>query len=153
MSSRPSQSSLRARRLLAGGVIGGHVAALLSVAGFLLARGVASAVSAAIAAVVVIAFFIIGQAVQVMVADSAAKLVMVAALASYAIRVSLLGVVLMVVLDNADRFAQLDATAVVATTICVVIGWLAGVFRVYSRLRFPIYDSTEVGPSQTGPKR
>ena len=53
MSSRPSQSSLRARRLLAGGVIGGHVAALLSVAGFLLARGVASAVSAAIAAVVV----------------------------------------------------------------------------------------------------
>ena len=151
MSSGPSPNNMRARRLLAGGVIGGHLAALLSVAAFLMARGTAAAVSAAIAGVVVIAFFTIGQAVQVMVADAPAKRVMFAAMASYAIRVSLLGIVLILVLDNAERFGQMDPTAVVATTISVVIGWLAGVFRVYSQLRFPIYDSTESSASKTGP--
>lgn len=151
MSSEPSPNNVRARRLLVGGVIGGHLAALLSVGAFLVARGTAAGVSAAIAGVVVLAFFTIGQAVQVMVADAPAKRVMFAALASYAIRVSLLGIVLILVLDNAERFGQMDPTAVVATTIGVVIGWLAGVFRVYSRLRFPIYDSTESSPSKTGP--
>ena len=61
------------------------------------------------------------------------------------------GIVLILVLDNAERFGQMDPTAVVATTISVVIGWLAGVFRVYSQLRFPIYDSTESSASKTGP--
>lgn len=129
-----------ARRLLAGGAIGGHAAALLLIGVFLVVGGVNSGVSAALAAAVTLAFNVIGMAVQLRVADAPAKLVLFAALASYAVRVSVLGIVLMVVLANADKVAFLDPIAVVVTTIGVVIGWLALEFWTFSRLRIPVFD-------------
>lgn len=136
----PTANRRRALRLLTGAAIGGHLAALVCVVGFWLARGPASGLSAAIAAAVVLAFSIIGQAVQVLVADAPAKTVMVAALASYGGRVSVLGIVLMMALSNSARFVAMDPIAVVVTTIGVVIGWLGAEFRVYSHLRIPVYD-------------
>ncbi len=63
----------RARRLLAGGAAGGHIALVLTVAGFWIGRGVPAAVTAAVFGVLTIAFFTIGQAVQVLVADAARR--------------------------------------------------------------------------------
>lgn len=136
----PSANTRRAQRLLMAGVAGGHAALLACVVAFALAGGWPGALSAAIAGVVTIAFFTIGQAVQVVVADAPARRVLIASLASYVLRVTVLGLLLALALDNADRVAWLDPVAVAATTIAVVIGWLAVELWVYSRMRIPVYD-------------
>ncbi|MEA5053222.1 MAG: hypothetical protein VB093_07250 [Propionicimonas sp.] len=140
-----SPNRLRARRLLLGGLAGGHIAGFATVVVFGFASGLVGALSAAVAAVVVIAFFTIGQGVQVVVADAEPRVVLISALASYAFRVSVLGVLLMVVLGNPVTFAALDRIGLVVATIATVIGWLVGEFWVFARLRIPVYDSTEGG--------
>ena len=77
-------------------------------------------------------------------------LVMIAALASYGGRVTVLGLLLMLSLSNAERFAQLDPVAVVVTTVTVVFGWLGAELWVFSRLRIPTYDEPEIGTSNQG---
>lgn len=133
----------RARRLLAAGAAGGHLVLLVVVAIFALTGGVRAAVSAAVAGIVTIAFFTIGQAVQVMVADAPAKKVMIVSLASYGGRVSILGLLLILALDNAERVEFMDPVAIFVATIAVVFGWLAAEFRAYAGLRIPIYDEPE----------
>ena len=140
---RPSANSARARRLLAGGLLGGHLGGFLVSAGFWLAVGQAAGASAAVGAVVTLAFFTIGQAVQVAVADADPRLVLVASLGSYVVRVSVLGLLLVLALRHASRFSAVDSVAVVAATIVVVVTWLAGEFRVYARLRIPVYDDPD----------
>lgn len=138
-----SANTVRARQLLTGAAIGGHTVAVVCVATFWFVQGPAAGMSAAVAAVVVLAFSMIGQAVQVLVADAPAKTVMIAALASYGFRVSALGIVLILALDSAPRLEAMDPIAVVVTTIVVVFGWLATEFWVYARLRIPIYDEPD----------
>ncbi|MCC6495170.1 MAG: hypothetical protein IT193_02800 [Propionibacteriaceae bacterium] len=135
----------RARSLLVGGAVGGHSVLLLAVVGFGLALGVPGAASAAVSGILAIAFFTIGQAVQILVADSPPSTVLVAALASYTVRVTALGFLLVLALDNADRIALMNPMVVVVTTIAVVIGWLGAEFWVYSRMRILIYDEPENG--------
>lgn len=144
----PSPNVMRARRLLAGGAVGGHAAMISCVVAFGIAGGVASAVSAALAGVLTIAFFTIGQGVQVLVADSDPRTVLFASLVSYVARVGGLGALLAIALGNADRFTAMDTTAVAVTTIAVVLCWVAAVIRVFSRLRIPVFDETE-RPSDT----
>jgi len=134
---------MRARRLLAGGAVGGHAGLLACVVAFGIAGGVSGAVSAALAGVLTIAFFTIGQAVQVLVADADPRTVLFASLVSYVARVGGLGALLAVALANADRFKAMNATAVAVTTIVVVLGWLGAEIRVFSRLRIPVFDETE----------
>lgn len=140
---RPSPNVRRARTLLVGSAIGGHAAALLCVGLFLALRGPAAGAWSAVAAVVTLAFNTIGQAVQVAVADAPARTVFAAAMASYVLRVTVLGLLLQVVVQNGDRFANLDPIALVVTTIAVVVAWLGTEFWVYSRLRIPIYDEPD----------
>lgn len=98
---------------------------------------------------VTIAFFTIGQAVQIWVADAPPKQVLFASLASYGLRVTLLGMALMVVLDQADRFAWLHSMGLVVTTFVVVFCWLVAEFRAFRRLRIPVFDP-EYKPPGTG---
>lgn len=137
---RLSDNVARARALLIGGTIGGHVAGAVAVVCFFAFRGERAGISALLAAAVTLAFNIIGMAVQVAVADAAPKVVMMAALASYGTRVGLLGIVLMATLSSPLGKSLLDPTAVVVTTISVVLGWLAWEFWAYSRLRIPVFD-------------
>lgn len=134
---------LRARRLLAGGAVGGHLALLTCVGVFLVTGGVAGGASAAVAGVLTIAFYTIGQAVQVLVADADPRRVLVASLASYIGRVAALGALLGLALANQSRLAVMDPTAVVVTTIAVVIGWLAAEVWVFSHLRIPVFDEMD----------
>ncbi len=135
----------RARRLLAGGAVGGHAVLVLAVVGFGLTLGLPAAASAAVAGILTIAFLTIGQAVQILVADAAPTTVLVAALTSYTVRVTVLGLLLVLALDNADRIALMNPMVVVVTTIGVVTGWLGAEFWVYSRMRILIYDEPENG--------
>lgn len=141
---------MRARRLLAGGAVGGHAALASCVVAFGIAAGVPGAVSSALAGILTIAFFTIGQAVQVLVADADPRTVLFASLVSYIARVGGLGALLAVALANADRFTAMDPTAVAVTTIAVVLGWLAAEIWVFSRLRLPVFDETERTSDTTG---
>lgn len=140
---RVSPNARRARQLLTGGAIGGNLALVACVLGFGVAAGLPGAASAGVAGALVIAFFVIGQLVMVWLADADPRRVLLAALISYAGRVGALGALLALVLANRARFAGMDPTAVVITTIAVVVGWLAGEIRAFSRLRIPVFDETE----------
>ena len=108
------------------------------------------AVSAALAGILTVAFFTIGQAVQVLVADSDPRTVLFASLVSYIARVGGLGALLALALANADRLTAMNTTAVAVTTIAVVLGWLAAEIWVFSRLRLPVFDETERTSNTTG---
>ena len=135
----------RARRLLVGGAVGGHAALTVCVVAFGLTGGVPGAISAALAGILTIAFFTIGQAVQVLVADADPRTVLFASLVSYIARVGGLGALLALALSNAEKLTSMNTTAVAATTIVVVLGWLGAEIWVFSRLRLPVFDETERG--------
>ncbi|MDR1712069.1 MAG: hypothetical protein LBR58_09510 [Propionibacteriaceae bacterium] len=135
-----SAHSQRARKLLFGGLCGGHIAALACVCVFGILGGLVAGVSAAIFAAVTLLFFTIGQAVQVIVADADPRVVLFASLASYIARVTVLGLLLLAALNNRDVLG-LDPPAVIITTFVVVVGWLAAEFWVFARLRIPAFDS------------
>lgn len=132
----------RARRLAVGGLAGGGLAGVLALLAHWAVVGPSALPTVAVAAGVTLLFFVLGQAVQVVLADAHPLQVTIAALGSYVIRVFGLGVVLIVVLSRPDR-AGLAPIPLVVTTIAVVIGWLAGEFIAYSRLRIPVFDSTD----------
>lgn len=138
----------RATRLLIGGFIGGHSGLAVSVVVALIAAGGAGAISALIGAALVIAFFAIGQAVQIVVADRRPSHVLMAALASYTVRVAALGALLLAYLNHVDRFTMLVPAAFLAAVIVTVVGWLAGEIWTFTRLRIPVFD-TEYVPDTT----
>lgn len=142
MADQPAAGRRRAARLLVGGLIGGHLGALLAI-GISVAGGRYAVASAAIAAAVTIAFFTIGQAVQVGLAESSATAVLIGSLASYFLRVGVLGLVVLLALQSPALAAWLNPFAVVGATIAVVVGWLTGEITVFRRLRIPVYDSNE----------
>lgn len=138
----PSPNVQRARKLLLGGLVGGHLAWLACVAAFGVAGGVRGAASAALGGVVALAFFTIGQAVQIRVADADPRRVLFASLVSYAVRIGALGGLLALAMANRERLSGLDPTAVAIGSIAVVVGWLAGEIRIFVRLRIPVFDET-----------
>ena len=133
----------RAWRLAVGGLAGGGAAGVVALLGHWLLAGPQALPTVAVALGVTLLFFVLGQSVQVLLADADPLQVTIAALGSYVIRVFGLGVVLMVVLSHPDRAAWLLPIPLVVTTIAVVIGWLAGEFTAYSKLRIPVFDSTD----------
>lgn len=135
-----SPSAQRAQKLLVGGLVGGHVAALTVVGAFWVASGPNSAATAAIASAATIAFYTVALGVQLAVADASAKTVLIASLGSYLARVTVLGLALAATLTNADRWAWLDPVALVVATIAVVLGWIGFELWTYSRLRIPVFD-------------
>jgi hypothetical protein len=139
-SHRLSAHAGRARTLLLGGLAGGHIAALVCLFIFGVLAGRDGAVSAAIWAAVVLLFFTVGQAVQIMVADADPRVVMVSAVSSYILRVTIIGVLLMLALNNLDIFSFMYPPAVIITVFAVVVGWLAAEFWVFQRLRIPVFD-------------
>lgn len=136
----PSANVQRALRLLQAGLVGGHVAAFTAVGLFWAVRGTQAGITAAIAAAATIAFYAIALGAQLMVADSPPKVVLFAWLASYLLRVTVLGLALAVTLSQAERFTWLDPIALVVTTIAVVLGWLGFELYAYSKLRIPVFD-------------
>ncbi len=144
--SGPSPSQRRALTLLKAGALGGHAGALAVTAFFFATRGVASGVWCLVSAGVALVFYLLGQAVQVRVADEDPERVLVVSLVSYGVRVSALGGLLALALTQGARLESLDRVAVVAGTLTVVVSWLAAEIVAFSRMRFPLYE-------QQSPKR
>lgn len=145
----PSLAATRARRLLAGGLAGAHVAAVTCVGIFMIRDGLAGLASAALAAAMVLFFYILGQWVQVQVADAPARTVFRASVASYILRVAALGGLLFVYVNNATADSRLLAAPVIITAVATVVGWIAGEVVVFSRLRIPHFDEPSDEEGQT----
>lgn len=135
-----SPNQARALALLKAGAIGGHLGALVAAVAFYWLRGPASGVWALIAAAVTLAFYIIGQAVQVRVADADPRRVLAASLISYGVRVGALAGLLALAMTQGERLVGLDPAAVVVGTISVVVTWLAAEIVAFSRMRIPVYE-------------
>lgn len=144
----PRARTQNARRLLVGGLVGSHLAAIVVVGIVLIVRGAPSAAVAAIAAVVVIAFYTIGHGVQVVLAESSPRLVLVASLTSYLLRVGVLGLLLVAAMRMPQLEPVLDRGALFAGAVVTLLGWLAAEITVFSRLRIPVYDTEYVPPVQ-----
>ena len=140
--SRPSVHVERARKLLYGGLVGGVVAAVLTMIGFGIAMGLKGLASAALASVMVLFFYTVGQLVMVRFADAGARLLLSVALASYTGRVVVLGLLLLVYARFADRFPVVPVV-VFLSTVAVVVGWLVVEVIVFSRLRISVFDAND----------
>lgn len=136
----------RARQLFMAGFLGAHAIALTCVVGFAIGGGTGPAATSAIAAAIAIVFFAIGQGVQIWVAERPPKVVLIAALSSYTLRVTLLGLALWAVVVQRDRYVWIDPPAAILTTVLVVHGWLAAEFWVFSKMRIPAFDTPSPTP-------
>jgi hypothetical protein len=140
MADSPARS--RALRLLGGGAVGGGVVWLVCVVAFWLALGPVSLAWTAAGGATVVVFFALGQLVQVLTAEADTIVVMVAALASYAVRAGGLAVVLLLAQPQASGTG---AVALAPTMIAVVVGWLATEIWTFTRLRVPAFDEAQGG--------
>ena len=134
----------RAWLLLRGGVLGLLVAGLPAIAISGVAVGASGAGVAAIGGGVVLVFFALGQSLQWAVADSTPQVALFVALASYALRVVLLGGLLSAALSEAGPVA-LNPAALLGGTLAATVGWITGEVIAFTRLRIPVFDSTEAG--------
>ncbi len=139
-SATPSVHVVRARKLLLGGLAGGVVATVAAILGLGLLYGRPGLIAALLAAAMVLFFYTVGQWVMVMFADAGARTLMAVSMASYTMRVAVLGLVLLAYNQNSDAWPALEPKAVFIATIVVVVGWLAAEILVFTRLRISVYD-------------
>ena len=145
----PSIHVMRARKLLAGGAIGGLAATLFCLIGFTLGYGASGLISATLAAAMVLFFYGVGQYVMVLFADAGARTLLTVSMASYTARVVILGLVLVLYNRYRDAWPTLTPMVIFITTIAVVAGWLIVEVYVFSRLRIGVYDTEYVSPAVT----
>lgn len=143
----PRASRQRARFLMEGGLVGAHAFAIPAV-GLSFALGGKTAAGWALASsAVVFVFFVIGQGVQVIVAEASPSTVFGASMASYCLRALGLGLLLYFATRHQEVFTNFAPTAVFATIVATVSGWIGGEIFAYSRLDFPVYDHEYVPPA------
>jgi hypothetical protein len=140
VSRQPQTNRGRGLWLLGWGGGGALVTWILAMVGFGLAQGPGALAGAAAGGAVTWVFFVLGQLVQVALADAEALIAMMSAMLSYVIRV--VGLVLAAVLLN--RFLpDLDGLAIAVAAIAVAVGWTAAEIWAYTRLRIPVFDSSQ----------
>jgi hypothetical protein len=136
----PSPNRVRATRLFVGGLLGWHGGlALAAIVGILLSGGI-GLVSALIGAALAVLYYAIGQAVQIQYADASPRTIRTASLASYVVRVSLLGALLYASTTWPALMAALDTRGLFAGVVLGVVGWLTGLVLMSRTLRVPVFD-------------
>ncbi|NKZ07114.1 hypothetical protein [Actinomadura latina] len=131
-------------RMLRGAVIPTSVAGAGAVVIGLLAAGAKGALAAALASVVVIAFFSISALVVSWAAKYSAQTMMLAALASYAVKI-LAVMVLVTVMGSVSIW---NTTVFGWTVIGLALLWIAAEFRVVLQRR-PYIDEPENVPDRS----
>lgn len=142
----PSIHVVRARKLLAGGAVGGLAATAVCLIIFGVVGGYSGLISAALAAAMVLFFYGVGQYVMVLFADAGARTLLTVSMSSYTARVVILGLILVLYNRYRETWPTLQPMAIFITTIAVVAGWLVVEVFVFSRLRIGVYDTEYVAP-------
>ncbi|GAA2179522.1 hypothetical protein GCM10009785_06480 [Brooklawnia cerclae] len=146
MGSQPGALSVRSRPIT-GALVGcvGASALAAVVAGFV--GGFRGTGSVAIVSVVVLAYFVSGQIVESLALGFADVTGLAIVLASYAVRVGLLGIVLWWAVSHPGLTGWTRPVWVVVGALASVIGWLAGLVTGHARSRVAIYDQPYRAPA------
>lgn len=143
-----SGAARRARQMMLGGLVLGHVAGVVSFALALLIDGPDGALTVVLGFAAVVIFFSIGQAIEVIACEMDPIQGMGLALASYAVRVIGVAAGLWFILSlPAVEPRIIDGWLLLAVT-ATVFSWITGVVLVASRQRVPIYD-TDYEPNKS----
>ncbi|MGL4832118.1 MAG: hypothetical protein ACRCWS_06060 [Propionibacteriaceae bacterium] len=138
---------MRAMYLLLGGLLGVHACAVPVLIACAWLRGKGGCVAALLALAVVIFCFGVGQAVQVGLAESAPPVVLAGSLASYAVRMGLLGLMLWAMRNHAQQL-HLHTRVFFFSVVVLTVGWFLGEVMTFMRLRFPVYDTEYLSPEE-----
>ena len=147
----PSPNRERATRLFVGGLVGWHGGLALAAITGVVIGGTIGLLSALIGAALAVAYYAIGQGVQMQYADAPPRTLRAASVASYVVRVSLLGGLLWASIVWPTITSALDARGLFAGIVLGVLGWLSGLLVAFRRLRVPTFD--EADPVRYDPPR
>lgn len=127
-------------------LVSGSATILTAILGAVL-DGTRGAISVALAAGLVLAYFVSGQLVETITLRMADSNGMTITMASYAVRVALLGVILWWAMSTPAIAGLLSNTWVAAGALVALLGWLTGLMIWHSRARIPIYDKPYEAPA------
>lgn len=126
-------------RILRGAAIPTALAGLVAVVVGLLAAGTKGALAAALAAVVVVAFFSISALAVAWAAKFSSQTMMLAALASYAVKI----LAVMVLVTAMDGVSIWNTKVFGWSVVALALTWIAAEFRVALQPGRPYIDEPE----------
>lgn len=144
---RVTAATRRARQMMIGGLVGGHVVGgaivLLAVA----VGGPGAALTAALGFAAVVIFYSVGQAIEVVASELADFQGMALVLVSYAVRVVGIAAGLWVILSHPSVAPLVRDGWLLLSVAGTVLAWVTGVVLVAARQRVPVYDTEYHPPS------
>lgn len=147
---RITAATRRARQMMLGGVVGGHVAGL-TVIGLSLGIGGADALlTSALGFAAVVVFYAIGQALEVVASELDPMQGMALVLISYAVRVIGIAAGLWALFGLPAVAPRIVDGWLLLAVVATVLGWVSGVVLVASRQRVPVYDEEYQPPVSSG---
>lgn len=145
-----SGAAKRAREMMVGGLVLGHVAGLVVLGLGLAIGGTDAAITAALGFAAVVIFFSIGQYIEVIACELDPVQGMGLALVSYMVRVVGIGAGLWFILGHPAVEPHVQKGWLLLSVVATVVAWITGVVVVASRQRVPIYDTDYIAPTGGG---
>lgn len=139
----------RARQMMFGGLVLGHVVGITIIGLGLAIGGVNAALTAALGFAAVVIFYSIGQALEVVASELEAMQGMALVLVSYAVRVIGIAAGLWAILRLPSVAPRVEGGWLLLSIAGTVFAWVTGVVLVASRQRVPVYDSEYHPPGQS----
>ncbi|MDO5678392.1 MAG: hypothetical protein Q4G35_12900 [Propionibacteriaceae bacterium] len=137
----------RAKEMMIGGLIGGHVVGLTIVGLALGIGGAGPALTAALGFAAVVIFYSIGQALEVVASELEPFQGLGLVLVSYAVRVVGIAAGLWALLGLPQIAPLVSDGWLLLSVAGTVLAWVAGVVFVASRQHVPVYDTEYEPPS------
>lgn len=137
----------RAREMMIGGLIAGHIAGLTIIGLALALSGGGGALTAALGFAAVVIFYSIGQAIEVVASELEPFQGLGLVLVSYAVRVVGIAAGLWGLLSLPAVAPHISDGWLLLSVAGTVIAWVTGVVFVASRQRVPVYDHEYEPPS------
>ncbi len=145
---RVTAATSRARQMMLGGVVVGHIVGITIIGLALAIGGVDAALTAALGFAAVVIFYSIGQALEVIASELEPMQGLGLVLVSYAVRVIGIAAGLWTLLSLPALAPRVAGGWLVLSVSGTVIGWVTGVVLVASRQRVPVYDTDYEPPAK-----
>ena len=139
----------RARQMMFGGLVLGHVVGITIIGLGLAIGGVNAALTAALGFAAVVIFYSIGQALEVVASELEPMQGMALVLVSYAVRVIGIAAGLWAILRLPAVAPRVEGGWLLLSIAGTVFAWVTGVVLVASRQRVPVYDTEYHPPGQS----
>lgn len=142
-----SGATRRAREMMVGGLVLGHVVGLTVIGLGLALDGRDAALTAALGFAAVLIFFSIGQWIEVIACELEPTQGMGLALVSYVVRVVGIGAGLWFILGHPAVSPHVRDGWLLLSVTGTVVAWISGVVLVASRQKVPVYDEEYQPPA------